>query len=200
MNEQEIQQTAINVYGLANIGCSMENPTFQTLVINNDGSQEAVAEEMTEDEYEVVDLKFFDIKRFGTKERQKAFLHILEQVLPKMDVDSGRDWVALYIAYHYYINKLVLTKGYADFFTDIERLLPGILTKVKQQEAKGDKRYKQYTEALASECGCWFIVNNCLPVMDEWRLQKYNYRVDDDRRGRIQDLVKEIYQGLKEMK
>ena len=36
--------------------------------------------------------------------------------------------------------------------------------------------------------------------MDEWRLQKYNYRVDDDRRGRIQDLVKEIYQGLKEMK
>ena len=136
MNEQEIQQTAINVYGLANIGCSMENPTFQTLVINNDGSQEAVAEEMTEDEYEVVDLKFFDIKRFGTKERQKAFLRILEQVLPKMDVDSGRDWVALYIAYHYYINKLVLTKGYADFFTDIERLLPGRLTKVKQQEAK----------------------------------------------------------------
>ena len=200
MNEQEIQQTAINVYGLANIGCSMENPTFQTLVINNDGSQEAVAEEMTEDEYEVVDLKFFDIKSFGTKERQKAFLRILEQVLPKMDVDSGRDWVALYIAYHYYINKLVLTKGYADFFTDIERLLPGRLTKVKQQEAKGDKRYKPYTEALASECGCWFIDNNCLPVMDEWRLQKYNYRVDDDRRGRIQDLVKEIYQGLKEMK
>ena len=90
-------------------------------------------------------------------------------------------------------------KGYADFFTDIERLLPGRLNKVKQEEAKGDKRYKSYTEALASECGNWFIVDECLPEMAEWRSSKYNYHVDDNRRSRIQTLVKEVFQGLKDI-
>ena len=89
-------------------------------------------------------------------------------------------------------------KGYADFFADIERLLPERLTKVKQKEPKGDKRYKSYTEALASECSYWFILDECLPEMAEWRSSKFNYRVDDNRRSRIQNLVKEIYQGLKD--
>lgn len=89
-------------------------------------------------------------------------------------------------------------KGYSDFFTDIERLLSGHLTKVKQEEVKGDKRYKSYTEALASECGNWFILDECLPEMAEWRSSKHAYRVDDNRRSRIQNLVKEIYQGLKD--
>lgn len=90
-------------------------------------------------------------------------------------------------------------KGYADFFTDIERLLPGRLSKLKQSEAKGDKRYKSYTEALASECDYWFVVDECLPKMAEWRSSQYSYRVDDTRRNRIQALVKEVYQGLKDI-
>ena len=76
--------------------------------------------------------------------------------------------------------------------------VPGQLTKVKQEEPKGDKRYKSYTEALASECGYWFILDECLPEMAEWRSLKFNYRVDDNRRSRIQNLVKEVYQGLKD--
>ena len=145
---------------------------------------------------ELLDLKFFDAKKFDTIERQKKFRQVLLHVLPKMDVNSGRDWVAVYIAYHYLINRLYIMKGYSDFFTDIERLLPGLLVKVKQEEIKGDKRYKAYTEALASECTCWFIEDECLPEMSEWRSSKYKYLVDDNRRKRIQNIVSEIYQGL----
>ena len=32
--EKEQQQASINVWGIANIGCTMENPTFQTLVVS----------------------------------------------------------------------------------------------------------------------------------------------------------------------
>ena len=195
--DKQTEANVINVWGLANIGCEMHNPTFQTLVVDHDGGQaeEAV---VAEEAVELVDLKFFDARKFGTMERQQKLRQLLRGVLPKMDVDSGRDWVALYIAYHYYVKRLFIMKGYSDFFTDIERLLPGVLTKVKREEAKGDKRYKSYTEALASESGNWFIVDECLPEMAEWRSSKYNYRVDDGRRGRIQNLVREIYQGLKD--
>ena len=31
-DKEKLQQAAINVYGIANIGCTIENPTFQTLV------------------------------------------------------------------------------------------------------------------------------------------------------------------------
>lgn len=196
MNKQE-EPNVINVWGMANIGCTMHNPTFQTLVADHDTQKTEEAE--AEEEIELVDLKFFDARKFGTLERQQKLRQLLLGIVPKMDVDSGRDWVTVYIAYHYYINRLFIMKGYADFFIDIERLLPGRLSKVKQSEAKGDKRYKSYTEALASECDYWFIVDECLPKMAEWRSSQYSYRVDDTRRNRIQALVKELYQGLKDI-
>ena len=42
------QQASINVWGIANIGCEMENPTFQTLVVSAEGqkAQKADAEEV----------------------------------------------------------------------------------------------------------------------------------------------------------
>ena len=33
------QQAPINVWGIANIGCEMENPTFQTLVVSAEGQK-----------------------------------------------------------------------------------------------------------------------------------------------------------------
>ena len=32
--DKQQQQASINVWGIANIGCEMENPTFQTLVVS----------------------------------------------------------------------------------------------------------------------------------------------------------------------
>ena len=118
-------------------------------------------------------------------------------MLPRMDTESGRDWVAVYIAYHYYMERELIMKCHADFFADIDRLLPGVLKRVNKAETGADKRYKAYTDTLRLECKCWFILNECLPPMQEWTSAKYPYPVDDDRRKRIQKLVIEIYQRLK---
>lgn len=50
--EKEKQQAPINVWGIANIGCTIENPTFQTLVVSPEEqkSQEAEYEEVVEKE------------------------------------------------------------------------------------------------------------------------------------------------------
>lgn len=150
-----------------------------------------------EEDYEYVDFVFFDDHRLSTMESQMAFRRILKSVLPRMDVDSGRDWVAVYIAYHYYIGREFIMKGQSDFFKDIDALLPGVLTKVNDQETSGDKRYKAYSDLLRLECPKWFILDECLPPMREWTSKRFEYQVDDTRRRRIQQLVKDIYQGLK---
>jgi len=150
-----------------------------------------------EEDYEYVDFVFFDDRRLSTMESQMAFRRILKSVLPRMDVDSGRDWVAVYIAYHYYIGREFIMKGQSDFFRDIDALLPGVLTKVNNQETSGDKRYKAYSDLLRLECPKWFILDECLPPMREWTSKRFEYQVDDTRRRRIQQLVKDIYQGLK---
>jgi hypothetical protein len=130
-------------------------------------------------------------------ERQHVLRSAVNGVLPRMDTESGRDWVAVYIAYHYYMERELIMKCHADFFADIDRLLPGVLKRVNKAETGADKRYKAYTDTLRLECKCWFILNECLPPMQEWTSAKYPYPVDDDRRKRIQKLVIEIYQRLK---
>lgn len=147
------------------------------------------------DDCEYVDLRFFDASRFGTMEKQDRLRHVLRGVLPRMDADSGRDWVAVYIVCHYLAKREFIMKGYADFFADIENLLPGVLRKVNEEET-GDKRYKTYTDLLRLECANWFILDECLPPMCEWTSKRFQYNVDEGRRSRIQKLVKDIIQGL----
>ena len=149
-----------------------------------------------DEDYEYVDLAFFDDKHFSTMEGQTKLRRILKGVLPRMDADNGRDWIAVYIAYHYYIGREFIMKGQSDFFKDIEGLLPGVLKKVNNEET-GDKRYKVYSDLLRLECPKWFIVDECLPRMQEWTSSRFEYQVDETRRRRIQQLVKDIYQGLK---
>ena len=154
-------------------------------------------QEADDEYYEYMDFVFFEDKHLSTMESQNRFRRVLKRVLPRMDVDSGRDWVAVYIAYHYYIGREYIMKGQSDFFKDIDALLPGVLTKVNDQETSGDKRYKAYSDLLRLECPKWFILDECLPPMQEWTSKRFEYQVDDTRRKRIQQLVKDIYQGLK---
>ncbi len=149
-------------------------------------------------QYDYVDFKFFDEKRFCTLEKQDSLRRVIKHILPRIDADNGRDWVALYIAYHYFIDREFIMLGYADFFTDIEGLLPDILTKINQEAESGDKRYKSYTQLLQRECQLWFIMDECLPPMREWTSKRFNYGVDKDRRSRIQKIAIDIYQGLKQ--
>lgn len=145
-----------------------------------------------------VELKFFSAKKFNSMERQAALRKLLKESVQKINVDAGRDWVAFYIAYHYYSDTRALTKKFADFFADIEALLPNVLTKVKK-DGQGDKRYKNYTESLSLECVKWFVDNSCLPPMNEWTSKKYLYGVNDERKKKMQGIANEVYKGLGEI-
>ena len=65
---EDIQQAPINVWGIANIGCEMENPTFQTLAVSAEElkAQKADAEEV----FVPRQLQFFDMVAFGSEEKQ----------------------------------------------------------------------------------------------------------------------------------
>lgn len=152
--------------------------------------------EQSDEGYGYVDLSFLEDKHFSTMEGQEKLRRVLKSVLPRMDADNGRDWIAVYIAYHYYIGREFIMKGQSDFFKDIDGLLPGVLTKVNSDET-GDKRYKAYSDLLRLECPKWFILDECLPPMQEWTSKRFEYQVDETRRKRIQQLVKDIYQSLK---
>ena len=150
----------------------------------------------SDEDYEYVNLVFFDNERLSTMDGQNKLRRVLKSVLPRMDTNNGHDWIAVYIAYHYFVGREFIMKGQSDFFKDIEGLLPGVLTKVNKDQT-GDKRYKNYTDLLRLECPKWFILDECLPPMQEWTSTEYEYKVDAARKTRIQQLVKDIIQGLK---
>lgn len=151
-----------------------------------------------EEDFEFVNLVFFDTKWFGTYDRQVALRNVLKEAFKKMLLDTGRDLVAVYIAYHFLKDQLLNLKGYTDFLQDMEGLMPGKLSKIKEEETNRSQRYKSYAESLAWECEKWFIDDGCLPNQKEWKSLAYKYNVDDERRKRIQSLVTNIYQGMKE--
>lgn len=150
-----------------------------------------------DDNCEYVDFVFFEDRRLSTMESQNKLRRVLKGVLPRMDVESGRDWIAVYIAYHYYIGREFIMKGQSDFFKDVHALLPGVLKRVNEEETSNDKRFKTYSDLLRLECPKWFILDECLPPLQEWTSKRYEYQVDDSRRLRIQQIVKDIIQGLK---
>ena len=163
--------------------------------ITRSGKETYLAED---DDFEYVNLVFFDSGLFGTYERQTALRRILKEAFKRMLLDTGRDLVAVYIAYHFFKDQLLNLKGYTDFLQDIEGLMPGALSKIKVDETNRSQRYKSYAESLALECDKWFIDNGCLPDMKMWTSFAYKYNVDDERRKRIQSLVIYIYKGMKE--
>ncbi len=151
------------------------------------------------DDFEYVNLEFFDKNLFGTYDRQIALHKLLKEAFKRMLLDTGRDLVAVYIAYHFLKDQLFNLKGYTDFLQDLEGLMPGMLPKIKEGETTRALRYKSYAESLALECEKWFIDNGCLPDKKVWRSFDYKYNVDNERRNRIQKLVTDIYQGMKDI-
>ena len=152
-----------------------------------------------DDDFEFVNLVFFDKKLFGTYDRQIALRKILKEAFKRMLLDTGRDLVAVYLAYHFLKDKLCNLKGYTDFIQDIEGLMPGALPNIKDDETNRSLRYKSYAESLAYECDKWFIDNGSLPDKTVWKSLEYKYNVDDERRKRIQSLVTNILQGMKDI-
>jgi hypothetical protein len=153
-----------------------------------------------DEDFEYVDLVFFDVGLFGTYERQLGLRNVLKDAFKRMQLDTGRDLIAVFIAYHFLKNKLLNMKCYTDFLQDVEGLMPGMLPKIKEDENNRSLRYKSYAESLALECEKWFIDEGCLPDKTVWKSKDYNYNVDDERRKRIQSLVTKILQGMSQFK
>ena len=151
-----------------------------------------------DDDFEFVNLVFFDTIYFGTYGRQLALRKVLKEAFKRMLLNTGRDLVAVFIAYHFLKDKLVNLTNYTDFIQDIDELMPDYLTNIKTDETNRGKKYKPYAESLSEECKKWFIDNGCLPDKTVWKSIEYKYNVDDDRCKQIQSLVTDIYQGMKD--
>jgi hypothetical protein len=188
------QQAAINVWGIANIGCEMENPTFQTLVVS---AEELKAQETDAEEVFVPrQLQFFDMVAFGSEEKQPKLIALLREVAQQIDTTNGRGWFCIYAGYRYYKQQLAVMGGYADFFADMEALVPDILTKIDTTK-EGEARYHNYTQLLGREASAWYMDSKKLPPLNEITVWKNRFSGDKNRYAANAKIIIDVYKRLK---
>ena len=202
--EKEQQQASINVWGIANIGCEMENPTFQTLVVSPEEqkttphSQGEKAQEADDAEETFVprQLQFFDMAKFGSEENQPKLIALLSEVAQQIDTTSGRGWFCIYAGYRYYKQQLAVMGGYADFFADMEALVPDPLTKIDATK-EGEARYHNYTQLLGREASLWYMDSKKLPPLNEITVWKNRFSGDKNRYAANAQIIIDVYKRLK---
>ena len=188
------QQAAINVWGIANIGCEMENCTFQTLVVSPEEqkAQEADAEEV----FVPRQLQFFDMVAFGSEEKQPKLIAMLREVAQQIDTTSGRGWFVIYAGYRYFKQQLAVMGGYTDFFADIEALTPDLLTMI-DKEKEGEARYHNYTVLMGREAKLWYMNKGKLPTQNEITVWKERFKGDKNRYATNAQIIIDVYKRLK---
>ena len=195
MDDKEKQaQAPINVWGIANIGCSMENVTFQTLVAAPEGAKtkEADAEEV----FVPCQLRFFDMVTFGSEEKQPKLIAMLRDVATQIDTTSGRGWFVIYAGYRYFKQQLAVMGGYTDFFADIETLMPDLLTMI-DMEKEGEARYHNYTVLMGREATLWYMNKSNLPPLNEITVWKERFKGDKNRYATNAQIIIDVYKRLK---
>lgn len=197
------QQASINVWGIANIGCEMENPTFQTLVVSAEGqiatphSQREKAQKADAEEVFVPrQLQFFDMVAFGSEEKQPRLIAMLREVTQQIDTTNGRGWFCIYAGYRYYKQQLAVMGGYADFFADMEALVPDLLTKIDTMK-EGEARYHNYTQLLGREASAWYMDGKKLPPLNEITVWKNRFKGDKNRYAANAKIIIDVYKRLK---
>jgi hypothetical protein len=189
--DKQQQQATINVWGIANIGCEMENPTFQTLVVSPE-EQKADAKEV----FVPRQLQFFDMVAFGSEEKQPKLIAMLREVAQQIDTTSGRGWFCIYAGYRYYKQQLAVMGGYADFFADMEALVPDLLTKIDAMK-EGEARYHNYTQLLGREASAWYMDSKKLPPLNEITVWKNRFSGDKNRYAANVKIIIDVYKRLK---
>ena len=192
--DKQQQQAAINVWGIANIGCEMENCTFQTLVVSPEeqNPQKADAEEV----FVPRQLQFFDMVAFGSEEKQPKLIAMLKEVAQQIDTTSGRGWFCIYAGYRYFKQQLAVMGGYADLFADIEALVPDMLTKIDTTKV-GEARYHNYTQLLGREASAWYMDSKKLPPLNEITVWKNKFNGDKNRYAANAKIIIDVYKRLK---
>ena len=197
------QQASINVWGIANIGCEMENPTFQTLVVSPEGeiatphSQREKAQKADAEEVFVPrQLQFFDMVAFGSEEKQPRLIAMLREVAQQIDTTSGRGWFCIYAGYRYYKQQLAVMGGYADFFADMEALVPDMLSKIDTTK-EGEARYHSYTQLMGREASAWYMDDKKLPPLNEITVWKNRFNGVKNRFAANAKIIIDVYKQLK---
>lgn len=192
--EQENPQKPVVVYGVVNIGCDQTGATFQTLVEAPKGkkTEEADAEEV----FVPRQLRFFDMVTFGSEEKQRKLIALLREVAQQIDTTSGRGWFCIYAGYRYYKQQLAVMGGYADFFADMEALVPDLLTKIDTMK-EGEARYHNYTQLLGREASAWYMDGKKLPPLNEITVWKNRFKGDKNRYAANAKIIIDVYKRLK---
>ena len=192
--EQENPQKPVVVYGVVNIGCDQTGATFQTLVEAPKGKKTEEAE--VEEVFVPRQLQFFDKVAFGSEEKQRKLIALLREVAQQIDTTSGRGWFCIYAGYRYYKQQLAVMGGYADFFADMEALVPDLLTKIDTMK-EGEARYHNYTQLLGREASAWYMDSKKLPPLNEITVWKNRFSGDKNRYAANAKIIIDVYKRLK---
>ena len=147
---------------------------------------------------EPVTLKFFGQRLYVTSAEQQNLREILKESLHEIDVTNGRDWFAYFAAYRYVQKQNSAKIGYVDFFTDIELLLPGVLTMLNTDK-KGDKRYKHYTSQIAKEANNWFVDKGKLPPINNLVYSSYHFGCHQHTFDKLEKIIKVLFKKISQL-
>lgn len=141
-------------------------------------------------------LQFFDMVAFGSEEKQPKLIALLREVAQQIDTTSGRGWFCIYAGYRYFKQQLAVMGGYADFFADIEALVPDMLSKIDASK-EGEARYHNYTQLLGREAGLWYMDKGKLPPLNEITVWKNIFNGDKNRYAASVPIIIDVYKRLK---
>ena len=202
MSNEEYQQLAIQQFAMIwNYNAHVEHQHNYY----NGKPMEADAEEV----FVPRQLQFFDMVAFGSEEKQPKLIALLREVAQQIDTTSGRGWFCIYAGYRYYKQQLAVMGGYADFFADMEALVPDLLTTIdKEKEGEdmltkidttkeGEARYHSYTQLLGREASAWYMDGKKLPPLNEITVWKNKFNGDKNRYAANAKIIIDVYKRLK---
>lgn len=155
-----------------------------------------IMEEVVDEMFVPKQLQFFDMVQFGSEEKQPKLIAMLREVTQQIDTTSGRGWFCIYAGYRYYKQQLAVSGGYADFFVDIEALVPDLLTKIDAAKV-GEPRYHNYTMLMGREASAWYMDNKKLPPLNEITIWKDRFDGDKNRYATNAKIIIDVYKRLK---
>lgn len=189
MSNEEYQQLAIHQFAMIwNYNAHVEHQHNYY----NGKPMEADAEEV----FVPRQLRFFDMVAFGSEEKQPKLIALLREVAQQIDTTSGRGWFCIYAGYRYYKQQLAVMGGYADFFADMEALVPDLLTKIDTTK-EGEARYHNYTQLLGREASAWYMDSKKLPPLNEITVWKNRFSGDKNRFAANAKIIIDVYKRLK---
>ena len=206
MNDKDKEKQAqapINVWGIANIGCSMENVTFQTLVAapeETNAEEAEVVEEVTEVTEECDELLVNDVfsdELFTTNQQLLQLRTIINESVgmgdqEKIDLSKGLEWFWLYQAI--YDAGLFETRSNREnvvtvvgFVRRIAKWLSGIIN------IDDEERIRNICKSVSAEQGKWMMNGKPVNLVD---IEANKRRMTAMKPTKIERIVRVAYNGL----